>query len=85
MATKSIEEQQLTIQNLLPGKTYQFRVVPNTNFGVGDSSEVVYFFITFFGNIFALIQNSLDSGSYNSARGKYCRTSRKCGGLPHKS
>ncbi|XP_036223416.2 neogenin isoform X1 [Bactrocera oleae] len=41
IVTKSHDDQQVNIQNLLPGKTYQFRVVANTNFGPGDSSEVL--------------------------------------------
>ncbi|XP_036331556.1 neogenin isoform X2 [Rhagoletis pomonella] len=41
IVTKSHDDQQVNIQNLLPGKTYQFRVVANANFGPGDSSEVL--------------------------------------------
>lgn len=36
--TTSRAEQELNIQNLLPGKTYQFRVVANSNYGIGESS-----------------------------------------------
>lgn len=39
MVTPSHEEQQVSIQSLLPGRTYQFRVVANTNFGIGESSQ----------------------------------------------
>lgn len=38
MVTKSHDDQQVNIQSLLPGRTYQFRVVANTNFGSGESS-----------------------------------------------
>ncbi|XP_017078508.1 neogenin isoform X3 [Drosophila eugracilis] len=38
MVTKSHDDQQVNIQSLLPGKTYQFRVEANTNFGSGASS-----------------------------------------------
>ncbi|XP_067629924.1 neogenin isoform X2 [Eurosta solidaginis] len=41
IVTKSHDDQQVNIQNLLPGKTYKFRVVANTNFGPGESSEVL--------------------------------------------
>ncbi|EDW85568.2 uncharacterized protein Dwil_GK23150 [Drosophila willistoni] len=36
--TTSHEDNQVNIQSLLPGRTYQFRVVANTNFGNGESS-----------------------------------------------
>ncbi|XP_075166729.1 neogenin protein frazzled isoform X2 [Haematobia irritans] len=39
LVTKSHDDQQVNIQSLIPGRTYQFRVVANTNFGSGDSSE----------------------------------------------
>ncbi|XP_037952309.1 neogenin-like isoform X2 [Teleopsis dalmanni] len=39
--TKSHDDQQVNIQSLLPGKTYQFRVIANTNFGPGESSEIL--------------------------------------------
>lgn len=39
LVTKSHDDQQVNIQSLIPGRTYQFRVVANTNFGPGDSSE----------------------------------------------
>ncbi|XP_043866604.1 neogenin isoform X1 [Drosophila mojavensis] len=38
IVTQSHEDQQVSIQSLLPGRTYQFRVVANTNFGIGESS-----------------------------------------------
>lgn len=38
--TKSRDEQQANVQSLLPGKTYQFRVVGNSNHGPGESSTV---------------------------------------------
>lgn len=38
MVTKSHDDLQVNIQSLLPGRTYQFRVVANTNFGNGESS-----------------------------------------------
>ncbi|KAH8401811.1 hypothetical protein KR009_008046, partial [Drosophila setifemur] len=38
MVTKSHDDLQVNIQSLLPGRTYQFRVVANTNFGSGESS-----------------------------------------------
>ncbi|XP_033156202.1 neogenin isoform X3 [Drosophila mauritiana] len=38
MVTKSHDDQQVNIQSLLPGRTYQFRVEANTNFGSGASS-----------------------------------------------
>ncbi|KRG04575.1 uncharacterized protein Dmoj_GI19122, isoform B [Drosophila mojavensis] len=39
IVTQSHEDQQVSIQSLLPGRTYQFRVVANTNFGIGESSQ----------------------------------------------
>ncbi|XP_023179613.2 neogenin isoform X2 [Drosophila hydei] len=39
IVTQSHEDQQVSIQSLLPGRTYQFRVVANTNFGMGESSR----------------------------------------------
>ncbi|XP_013100735.1 neogenin isoform X4 [Stomoxys calcitrans] len=39
LVTKSHDDQQVNIQSLIPGRTYLFRVVANTNFGPGDSSE----------------------------------------------
>uniref|UniRef100_A0A336LNC3 CSON008464 protein n=1 Tax=Culicoides sonorensis TaxID=179676 RepID=A0A336LNC3_CULSO len=39
LKTTSRDERELNIQSLLPGKTYQFRVVANSNHGIGDSSE----------------------------------------------
>ncbi|KAM7343025.1 neogenin protein frazzled isoform 6-T6 [Cochliomyia hominivorax] len=39
IVTKSHDDQQVNIQNLIPGRTYQFRVVANTNFGPGETSE----------------------------------------------
>ncbi|XP_052840223.1 neogenin isoform X7 [Drosophila gunungcola] len=39
MVTKSHDDQQVNIQSLLPGRTYQFRVEANTNFGSGASSS----------------------------------------------
>lgn len=38
--TQSRDEQQANVQSLLPGKTYQFRVVGNSNYGAGESSEI---------------------------------------------
>ncbi|XP_015040312.2 neogenin isoform X6 [Drosophila pseudoobscura] len=38
MVTKSHDDLQVNIQSLLPGRTYQFRVVAGTNFGSGESS-----------------------------------------------
>lgn len=40
MTTNSRDDQQVNIQSLLPGKTYQFRVVGNSNHGPGESSQV---------------------------------------------
>lgn len=40
MTTKSRDEQMANIQSLLPGRTYQFRVVGNSNHGSGTSSEI---------------------------------------------
>lgn len=40
LTTKSRDEQTATIQSVLPGKTYQFRVVGNSNHGPGESSKV---------------------------------------------
>lgn len=40
LTTKSRDEQTATIQSVLPGKTYQFRVVGNSNHGPGESSNV---------------------------------------------
>lgn len=37
--TASKDEHDISIQALLPGKTYQFRVVANSNHGIGDTSE----------------------------------------------
>ncbi|XP_034478594.1 neogenin isoform X2 [Drosophila innubila] len=41
IVTQSHEDQQVSIQSLLPGRTYQFRVVANTNFGMGESSQAL--------------------------------------------
>lgn len=38
LTTKSRDDQMANIQSLLPGKTYQFRVVGNSNYGPGESS-----------------------------------------------
>lgn len=40
LTTKSRDEQTAIIQSVLPGKTYQFRVVGNSNHGPGESSNV---------------------------------------------
>lgn len=40
MTTKSRDEQTAIIQSVLPGKTYQFRVVGNSNHGPGESSNI---------------------------------------------
>lgn len=40
LTTKSRDEQTVTIQSVLPGKTYQFRVVGNSNHGPGESSNM---------------------------------------------
>ncbi|KAJ6643801.1 Neogenin [Pseudolycoriella hygida] len=40
ITTKSRDDQLANIQSLLPGKTYQFRVVGNSNFGAGESSAI---------------------------------------------
>ncbi|KAL7046588.1 hypothetical protein ACKWTF_002648 [Chironomus riparius] len=39
--TNSRDEQEANIQSLLPGKTYHFRVVANSNHGPGESSEIL--------------------------------------------
>lgn len=39
LTTKSRDEQTAIIQSVLPGKTYQFRVVGNSNHGSGESSN----------------------------------------------
>lgn len=36
-----VNSQDISIPALLPGKTYQFRVVGNSNLGPGESSEVI--------------------------------------------
>ncbi|XP_030388310.1 neogenin isoform X2 [Scaptodrosophila lebanonensis] len=41
IVTKSHDDQQVNIQSVLPGRTYLFRVVANTNFGQGESSKVL--------------------------------------------
>ncbi|EAT33150.1 AAEL014592-PA [Aedes aegypti] len=41
ITTKSRDEQEVNIQSLLPGKTYQFRVIGNSNHGSGESSQVL--------------------------------------------
>lgn len=41
LVTKNRDEQEVNIPSLLPGKTYQFRVVGNSNYGLGESSDVV--------------------------------------------
>ncbi|XP_055537203.1 neogenin isoform X3 [Wyeomyia smithii] len=41
ITTKSRDEQEVNIQSLLPGKTYQFRVVGNSNHGSGESSQAL--------------------------------------------
>lgn len=38
--TKSRDEQMANVQSLLPGKTYHFRVVGNSNHGPGESSAI---------------------------------------------
>lgn len=40
ITTKSRDDQLANIQSLLPGKTYQFRVVGNSNYGAGESSTI---------------------------------------------
>ncbi len=40
ITTKSRDDQLANIQALLPGRTYQFRVVGNSNHGVGESSTI---------------------------------------------
>ncbi|XP_055311866.1 neogenin isoform X2 [Sitodiplosis mosellana] len=40
LTTKSRDEQTAIIQSVLPGKTYHFRVVGNSNHGPGESSNV---------------------------------------------
>lgn len=42
MTTKSRDDQEVNISALLPGKIYQIRVVGNSNYGPGESSEVIY-------------------------------------------
>lgn len=39
LTTKSRDEQTVIIQSVLPGKTYHFRVVGNSNHGPGESSK----------------------------------------------
>lgn len=39
--TNSRDEQEVNVQSLLPGKTYHFRVVANSNHGQGESSEIL--------------------------------------------
>lgn len=41
MKTNSRDEQEVNVQGLLPGKTYHFRVVANSNYGPGESSEIL--------------------------------------------
>ncbi|ALC42383.1 fra, partial [Drosophila busckii] len=41
LVTKAHDDLQLSIQSLLPGRIYQFRVVANTNFGQGESSPAL--------------------------------------------
>lgn len=41
MKTNSRDEQEVNIQELLPGKTYHFRVVASSNHGPGVSSEIL--------------------------------------------
>ncbi|XP_031628492.1 neogenin-like [Contarinia nasturtii] len=40
LTTKSRDEQTAIIQSVLPGKTYHFRVVGNSNHGPGESSNI---------------------------------------------
>lgn len=40
ITTKSRDDQLANIQSLLPGRTYQFRVVGNSNYGAGESSTI---------------------------------------------
>lgn len=40
LTTKARDEQTVIIQSVLPGKTYQFRVVGNSNHGPGESSDI---------------------------------------------
>lgn len=40
ITTKSRDDQLANIQSLLPGRTYQFRVVGNSNNGAGESSTI---------------------------------------------
>lgn len=39
--TKSRDEQEVNIQSLMPGRTYHFRVVGNSNHGPGESSQIL--------------------------------------------
>lgn len=41
ISTNSRDEQEVNVQSLLPGKTYHFRVVSNSNHGQGESSEIL--------------------------------------------
>ncbi|XP_062542700.1 neogenin isoform X1 [Armigeres subalbatus] len=41
ITTKSRDEQEVNIQSLMPGKTYQFRVIGNSNHGSGESSQLL--------------------------------------------
>ena len=41
ISTNSRDEQEVNVQSLLPGKSYHFRVVSNSNHGQGESSEIL--------------------------------------------
>lgn len=41
MKTNSRDEQEANVQALLPGKSYHFRVIANSNHGPGESSEIL--------------------------------------------
>lgn len=40
-STEFADEHQISVQSLIPGRRYEFRVVANTNYGQGESSNVL--------------------------------------------
>lgn len=57
LTTKARDEQTVIIQSVLPGKTYLFRVVGNSNHGPGESSNIFTLTTQPSENIAGVVQN----------------------------